>query len=68
MTSDNLLVFNIDDYTNDVKDVMAKNRHRYFPVIDEQGKYIGQISKRSFLDMDKKKVILVDHNEKKSGC
>ena len=64
MTSDNLLVFNIDDYTNDVKDVMAKNRHRYFPVIDEQGKYIGQISKRSFLDMDKKKVILVDHNEK----
>lgn len=64
MTNENLLVFSIDDYTNDVKDVMAKNRHRYFPVIDEQGKYIGQISKRSFLDMEKKKVILVDHNEK----
>jgi manganese-dependent inorganic pyrophosphatase len=64
MTSENLLVFNIDDYTNDVKDVMAKNRHRYFPVIDGHGKYIGQISKRSFLDMEKKKIILVDHNER----
>lgn len=64
MTSKNLLKFNIDDYTNDVKDVMAKNRHRYFPVLNEKDEYIGQISKRSFLDMEKKKIILVDHNEK----
>ena len=64
MSSKNLLTFNIDDFTNDVKDVMAKNRHRYFPVLNEKGEYIGQISKRSFLDMEKKKLILVDHNEK----
>lgn len=64
MSSKNLLTFNIDDFTNDVKEVMAKNRHRYFPVLDEKGAYIGQISKRSFLDMEKKKLILVDHNEK----
>ncbi len=64
MTTENIITFNIDDFTNDVKEVMAKNRLRYFPVLDEQGKYIGQISKRSFLDMEKKKIVLVDHNEK----
>ncbi len=64
MSTNDLLTFSIDDFTNDVKETMAKNRHRYFPVIDENGKYIGQISKRSFLDMDKKKIILVDHNER----
>ncbi len=64
MSTKDLLTFSIDDFTNDVKETMAKNRHRYFPVLDENGKYIGQISKRSFLDTDKKKVILVDHNER----
>jgi len=64
MTSNGIITFGIDDFTNDVKEVMAKNRIRYFPVLDDDGKYIGQISKRSFLDMEKKKVVLVDHNEK----
>src|SRR5699024_3074288 len=36
----------------------------YFPVLDEHGRYIGQLSKRSFLATEKKQVILVDHNEK----
>ncbi len=64
MTTKNILTFGVDDFTNDVKSVMAKTRLRYFPVLDRTGSYIGQISKRSFLDMKKKKVILVDHNEK----
>lgn len=64
MSTKDILTFSIDDFTNDVKETMAKNRHRYFPVIDENGKYMGQISKRSFLDTDKKKLILVDHNER----
>jgi len=64
MTSKGIATFNLDDFTNDVKDVMAKVRTRYFPVLDDEGRYIGQISKRSFLDMEKKKVVLVDHNEK----
>ncbi len=64
MSSGDILTFSIDDFTNDVKETMAKNRHRYFPVIDESGKYIGQISRRSFLNTGKKKIILVDHNER----
>ncbi|MBR5467710.1 MAG: putative manganese-dependent inorganic diphosphatase [Firmicutes bacterium] len=64
MTSKGITTFSLDDFTNDVKDVMAKERTRYFPVLDDAGKYLGLISKRSFLDMEKKKVVLVDHNEK----
>lgn len=64
MTAHHILSFSLDDYTDDVKEVMAKERHRYFPVLDEHGRYIGQISKRSFLATEKKQVILVDHNEK----
>ena len=64
MTSKNLMAFEIDDFTDEVKDVMVKKRHRYFPVVDHQGKYLGLISKRCFMAMEKKRVILVDHNEK----
>ncbi len=64
MTTHHILSFSLEDYTDDVKEVMAKERHRYFPVLDEHGRYIGQISKRSFLATEKKQVILVDHNEK----
>ncbi len=43
---------------------MIKHRHRAFPVINKKGKCIGTISRRNFLDMHRKKVVLVDHNEK----
>ena len=43
---------------------MIKHRHRAFPVINKRGKCVGTLSRRNFLDMHKKQVILVDHNEK----
>lgn len=64
MRSENLVTFETDDFTEEVKSVMAKVRHRDFPVLDVYGKYCGMISRRSLLDVKKKKVILVDHNEK----
>lgn len=64
MKTDNLVTFNTEDFTDDIQDVMVKHRHRAFPVINKRGKCIGTISRRNFLDMHKKKVILVDHNEK----
>lgn len=64
MTAHHILSFSLEDCADDAKEVMSKERHRYFPVLDEQGRYIGQISKRSFLATEKKQVILVDHNEK----
>ncbi len=64
MRWENLITFETDDFTEDVKNVMAKVRHRDFPVLDVYGSYCGMISRRSLLDVKKKQVILVDHNEK----
>ena len=63
MRTENLVTFNTEDFTDDIQDVMIKHRHRAFPVINKKGKCIGTISRRNFLGMHKKQVVLVDHNE-----
>ncbi len=42
---------------------MAKVRHRYFPILDADGKYCGMISRRNIINLRKRRIILVDHNE-----
>ena len=64
MKKDHLLTFQTDDFTDNIKDTMVKNRHRAFPVVNKHGKYIGTVSRRNLLGMKKKQLILVDHNEK----
>lgn len=64
MTKDNLSIFHLSDCVNEITEIMAKKRHRDFPVIDEKGLYVGTISRRNLLGAKKKQVILVDHNEK----
>ena len=64
MKTENLVTFNTEDFTDDIQNEMIKHRHRAFPVINKKGKCIGTISRRNFLDMHKKKVALVDHNER----
>ncbi|MCR4674740.1 MAG: putative manganese-dependent inorganic diphosphatase [Lachnospiraceae bacterium] len=64
MTKKNLITFDLDDYVDDVREAMSGVRHRDFPVLDENRKYVGMFSRRNLLNMQKKKVILVDHNEK----
>ena len=64
MKKEHLITFQLDDFVDDVKEVMSKVRHRDFPVLTEDGHYAGMISRRNLLSMQKKQVILVDHNEK----
>lgn len=64
MSTDNLTTFSAKEFVNDIKDIMAKKRYRDFPVLDKKGNYVGLISRRRLLDVSKKQVILVDHNEK----
>ena len=64
MRTDNIITFSIDDAVADVKATVSKLRIRYFPVLDADGHYVGMISQRNLLDVDRRKVILVDHNEK----
>lgn len=64
MTRDNLVTFKMRDYVDDVKEVMARKRFRDFPIVDSKGRFLGLISRRRLLNVKKKQVILVDHNEK----
>ncbi|MDO5147431.1 MAG: putative manganese-dependent inorganic diphosphatase [Eubacteriales bacterium] len=64
MTKENLTTFRTVDYVDDIQEIMAKKRFRDFPIVDVQNKYVGMISRRNLLDLDRKKLILVDHNEK----
>ncbi len=64
MKNSNLITFSSEDYITDIRPVMASKRHQYYPVLDENEKYVGLISQRNYLNAHPKKVILVDHNER----
>ena len=64
MRREQLVTFETEEYIDEVREIMSKEKHRDFPVLDEDGKYIGMISRRNLLNMKKKQLILVDHNEK----
>ena len=64
MKKDNLVIFRSDDFTDKIKDIMTKTRYRAFPVVNTRGKYIGTVSRRNFMSIKKKQLILVDHNER----
>ncbi len=64
MRSQNLITFQPDDTVDSIKEIMSKKRHRDFPVVDDYGNYYGMLSRRNLLALRKKKVIMVDHNEK----
>jgi len=63
MKRDRLTTFKVTEKTEDIKGIMGEKRYRDFPILDLDGKYIGMISRRNLLNLRKKRVILVDHNE-----
>lgn len=63
-----LVCFRIDDFVENIKDQMGKNRYRSYPVLDSEGKVRGFISRFHLISQRKKRVVLVDHNEKSQTC
>ena len=63
MKSDNLTIFNVNEKTDDIKEIMGQKRYRDFPIVDKDDNYIGMISRRNLLNLKRKQVIMVDHNE-----
>ena len=63
MTRSDIMKFTLVTPVADVTRVMAKVRHRYFPILDEDGKYCGMVSRRNIIALRKRRIILVDHNE-----
>lgn len=64
MKTRDLVSFELDDYLDETREVMAAKRYRNFPVVDENGAYAGLISRALLLNLQRKAVILVDHNER----
>lgn len=64
MTAENLVTFSLDDVVDEVKEKMSQSRFRSYPVIDDEKRVVGLISRYHLISSIKKKVILVDHNER----
>ncbi len=64
MKSEGLVTFNINDYVDDIREIMVKKRFRNFPVVDDENNMVGMLSRASLINLQRKQVILVDHNER----
>lgn len=64
MTKENLVLFDLDDLVDDVKAKMSQTRYRSYPVTDNTNRVVGLISRYHLISSKKKKIILVDHNER----
>lgn len=63
MKTQNLMYFQTDETLEEAREIMLTSTHRQFPIVDRTGYVRGVISKRHLLNIQKKQVILVDHNE-----
>ncbi|MGX8728554.1 MAG: putative manganese-dependent inorganic diphosphatase, partial [Lachnospiraceae bacterium] len=61
---DNIVSFHLEDFVDDIREVMGKKRYRSFPILNHSGQYVGMISRASLLTPRRKRLILVDHTEK----
>jgi manganese-dependent inorganic pyrophosphatase len=62
--SQNLVSFHLDDYIDDVRNTVLESRFRAYPILDEDRKIVGTLSRFHLLRPRRKRVVLMDHNEK----
>jgi len=60
----NIVHFHLDDYIDDVRDAVLQSRYRSYPVLDEHQKVVGTLSRYHLIRPRRKRVVLVDHNER----
>ena len=58
-----LISFNINEFVDEVGKKMLKTRYRSYPVIDDDNRLCGYVSRFHILNQHNKSVIMVDHNE-----
>ncbi|MBS4539175.1 putative manganese-dependent inorganic diphosphatase [Clostridium sp. D2Q-11] len=63
MRNEDIIKFHEEDYLDDVREIMATNRHSNYPVVGDENRFLGFIGRRHILNPNRKNVILVDHNE-----
>ena len=64
LPADKIIAFSRNTSVEDAQKTMAKTRHRFYPVLDDAGRYMGSVTSINLLEPSKKHVILVDHNER----
>ena len=64
MIKGDIKTFSTDDTLDYMKEVMSETRYRGYPDIDLNNRCVGSISRFALLKGLRKKVILVDHNER----
>ena len=55
--------FHLDDFVDDVREGMLKSRYRCYPILDENDRVVGTLSRYHLIRPKRKRVVLVDHNE-----
>ena len=58
-----LVCFHLSDRVDDVKELVLKHRASCYPILDENEKIAGVLTRYHLLRPRRKRVVLVDHNE-----
>ena len=58
-----LVSFHLDDYIDDVRNTVLESRFRAYPILDEEERVVGTLSRFHLLQPRRKRVVLMDHNE-----
>ena len=62
--SRDLVCFHLDDYIDDVRETVLESRFRAYPILDENERVVGTLSRFHLLRPRRKRVVLMDHNER----
>lgn len=63
MNTRNIISFENDDYLEEVREALSTKRYSFYPIMDDNRKYLGTLNRVHVLKPNRKEVILVDHNE-----
>ncbi len=62
--SRDLVCFHLDDYIDDVQNTVLESRFRAYPILDDEERVVGTLSRFHLLRPRRKRVVLMDHNER----
>ena len=62
--TEDLVYFHLNDFIDDVRETVLQSRYRSYPIIDHRSRVVGTLSRYHLLRPRRKRVVLVDHNEK----
>ena len=61
--TNNIISFHLEDRVDEVREQVLKHRHPCYPILDENEKVVGLLTRYHLLRPRRKRVVLVDHNE-----